>query len=251
VLEYRGTEREARPVVLVGKGVTFDAGGISLKPGQGMDEMKFDMSGAAAVLGVLHAVASLALPLRVVGVMPATENLPDGNAIKPGDIVTSLSGQTIEVLNTDAEGRLILADALCYANTLNAKRLVDVATLTGACHVALGDDCTGAFGNNQELVDKILAASKTTGEMMWQLPLYDSLKEQMKSEVADIKNIGGRYGGAITAALFLREFSGKTPWVHLDIAGTSSTDKEKGYLAKGATGVALRTLVALAQSLAK
>lgn len=229
VLEYRGTEREARPVVLVGKGVTFDAGGISLKPGQGMDEMKFDMSGAAAVLGVLHAVASLALPLRVVGVMPATENLPDGNAIKPGDIVTSLSGQTIEVLNTDAEGRLILCDALTYVDRYDPAVVIDVATLTGACVVALGRVPSGLFANHAPLARALLAAGEASGDRVWELPLWEEYRELLKSNFADVANIGGPEAGAVTAATFLARFTRKYHWAHLDIAGTAwLTGKEKG-----------------------
>ena len=229
VLEYRGTEKKDRPVVLVGKGVTFDAGGISLKPGQGMDEMKFDMSGAAAVLGVLHAVASLALPLRVVGVMPATENLPDGNAIKPGDIVTSLSGQTIEVLNTDAEGRLILCDALTYVDRYDPAVVIDVATLTGACVVALGRVPSGLFANHPPLARDLLAAGEVSGDRVWELPLWEEYRELLKSNFADVANIGGPEAGAITAATFLARFTRKYRWAHLDIAGTAwLTGKEKG-----------------------
>jgi leucyl aminopeptidase len=179
------------------------------------------------------------------------ENLPGGEALKPGDVLKAMNGKTIEIISTDAEGRLTLADALGYANKLGAKRIVDVATLTGACHVALGDDCSGVFGNNQELADKLLAASAIAGELMWQLPMYELAKEQLKSEVADVKNVGGKWGGAITAAHFLSEFAGNTPWVHVDIAGTARSEKERGYIVKGATGVVVRTLVNLALSLAK
>jgi leucyl aminopeptidase len=216
-----------------------------------MEEMKSDMAGGAAVMAALSAIAQLKSKLSVVAIAPCTENLPSGEALKPGDVLTAMNGKTIEIISTDAEGRLILADALSYANKLGAKRIVDVATLTGACHIALGDDCSGVFGNNQELVDKLIAASVDAGELMWQLPLYEQAKEQLKSEVADIKNVGGKWGGAITAAHFLAEFAGDTPWVHLDIAGTSLSEKDRGYIVKGATGVAVRTLVNLALSLAK
>jgi len=186
-----------------------------------------------------------------VAIIPATENLPSENALKPGDVLTAMTGKTIEIISTDAEGRLILADALGYARKLGAKSVVDVATLTGACYVALGDICSGAFGNNQKLVDRVIAAGAEAGELIWQMPMYDEYKEQIKSDVADIKNVGGRYGGAITAAQFLAEFAGDTPWVHLDIAGTSMSKKERVYLVKGATGVPVRTLVNLVLSLAQ
>ncbi len=250
-LRYRGGGSAKVDLALVGKGITFDAGGISIKPSEGMGEMKGDMAGGAAVMAALSAIAQLKLRLNVVAVIPCTENLPSGEALKPGDVLTAMNGKTIEIISTDAEGRLVLADALSYAGKLGAKRIVDVATLTGSCHVALGDDCSGVLGNNQELVDKLIAASATAGELMWQLPMYEQAKEQLKSEVADIKNLGGKWGGAITAAHFLAEFAGNTPWVHLDIAGTSLSEKERGYIAKGATGVAVRTLVNLALSLAK
>jgi len=251
VLRYLGGASAQIDLALVGKGITFDAGGISIKPSEGMGEMKGDMAGGAAVMAALSAIAQLKLRLNVVAVIPCTENLPSGEALKPGDVLTAMNGKTIEIISTDAEGRLVLADALSYAGKLGAKRIVDVATLTGSCHVALGDDCSGVLGNNQELVDKLIAASATAGELMWQLPMYEQAKEQLKSEVADIKNLGGKWGGAITAAHFLAEFAGNTPWVHLDIAGTSLSEKERGYIAKGATGVAVRTLVNLALSLAK
>ncbi len=251
VLRYRGSTSAQLDLALVGKGITFDAGGISLKLSDKMIEMKGDMAGGAAVMAALSAIAQLKLRLNVVALAPCTENLPSGEALKPGDVLTAMNGKTIEVISTDAEGRLVLADALSYAAKLGARRIVDVATLTGACHVALGDDCSGVLGNNQELVDKLIAASAVAGELMWQLPMYEQAKEQLKSEVADIKNVGSRWGGAITAAHFLAEFVGDTPWVHLDIAGTSLSEKERGYMVKGATGVAVRTLANLALSLAK
>jgi leucyl aminopeptidase len=234
----------------VGKGLTFDSGGISLKPSEAMDEMKGDMAGGATVIAAIKAIAELKLKINVMGLIPATENLPGGAALKPGDVLKAMSGKTIEVVNTDAEGRLILADALSYGRKQGLTPLIDVATLTGACRVALGDICTGAFGNNQELISKVIKAGEEAGEKIWQLPMFEEYKEQNKSEVADIKNSGGRYGGAITAAQFLAEFSQDTPWTHLDIAGTSYATKEKAYLIKGATGAVVRTLVNFAMALA-
>jgi len=251
ILSYKGKVSDEVDLALVGKGITFDSGGISIKPSERMSEMKGDMAGGASVLAALMALALIKPKINVTALVPATENLPSGTALKPGDIIKAMNGKTIEVLNTDAEGRLILADALSYAKKINAKAIIDVATLTGACMVALGNICTGAFGNNQELTDKVIAAGNEVGEYIWQLPMYDEYKEQLKSDIADIKNIGGRYGGAITAAKFLEEFVDKTPWVHLDIAGTYDTDKEKGYQVKGATGVPVRTLVNLILSMVK
>ncbi len=215
-----------------------------------MSDMKGDMAGGATVMAALRGIAELNPKINVTSLIPATENLPSGTALKPGDVLKAMNGKTIEVANTDAEGRLILADALSYARKLGLAPLVDVATLTGACHIALGDFATGAFTNNQEFINKVISAGNEASERLWQMPMYEEYKEQNKSEVADIKNTGGRYGGAITAAQFLSEFAGDTPWVHLDIAGTSSTDKEKGYLVKGATGVGVRTLINLALALA-
>ena len=251
VFHYRGEDSSQIDLALIGKGITFDSGGISLKPSAKMDEMKGDMAGGAAVIAAIGAIAQLKPKINVMALIPATENLPGGNAMKPGDVLTAMSGKTIEIISTDAEGRLALADALGYARKFGAKSLVDVATLTGACRIALGTVCTGAFGNNQELIDRIIAAGTEAGELIWQMPMYDRYKEQNKSNVADIKNIGGREGGAITAAQFVSEFAEDTPWVHLDIAGTSMTDKERDYLVKGATGVPVRTLVNLVLSLAK
>jgi leucyl aminopeptidase len=251
ILSYKGSSSDEVDVALVGKGITFDSGGISIKPSEGMAEMKGDMAGGASVMATLIALAQLKPKINVTALVPATENLPSGVALKPGDILTTMNGKTIEVLNTDAEGRLILADALSYARKLGAKAIIDVATLTGACRVALGMVCTGVFSNNQGLADKVIAAGSEAGELAWQLPMYEEYKEQLKSNIADIKNIGNRYAGAITAAKFLEEFINKTPWVHLDIAGTSDTDKEKGYLVKGATGVPVRTLVNLVLNMVK
>jgi leucyl aminopeptidase len=251
VLSYKGNASGKIDLVLAGKGVTFDSGGISIKPSNGMEEMKGDMAGGASVMAALMAVARLSPKINVTALVPATENLPSGTAIKPGDIITAMNGKTIEVLNTDAEGRLILADALCYAKKIGAKAIIDVATLTGACQIALGRVCTGAFTNNQSLLNKVIAVGNASGELAWQLPMYEEYREQLKSDYADIKNIGNRYGGAITAAKFLEEFVGGTPWVHLDIAPTSDTDKDKGYQVKGATGVPVRTLVNLVLSMVK
>ena len=251
VLHYRGDASSEIDVALVGKGITFDSGGISLKPSAKMDEMKGDMAGGAAVIAAISAIAQLKPKINVMVIIPVTENLPSENALKPGDILTAMSGKTIEIISTDAEGRLALADALSYAKKFGAKSLVDVATLTGACIIALGKVCTGAFGNNQKLIDGIITAGAEAGELIWQMPMYDQYKEQNKSDVADIKNAGGRGGGAITAAQFIAEFAGTTPWVHLDIAGTSMSGKERNYLVKGATGVPVRTLVNLVLSLAK
>jgi leucyl aminopeptidase len=251
VLNYKGKATGGIDLVLAGKGITFDSGGISIKPSDGMADMKGDMAGGASVMATLMVIAQLKPKINVTALVPATENMPSGTAIKPGDIIIAMNGKSIEVLNTDAEGRLILADALSYAKKLGAKAIIDVATLTGACHVALGSLCSGAFANNQALADRVIAAGKETGELMWQLPMYEEYREQLKSDFADIKNIGNRYGGAITGAKFLEEFVGGTPWVHLDIAGTYETDKDKGYLVKGATGVPVRMLVNLVLAMVK
>ena len=250
-IAYRGGDPGSDQLGLVGKGVTFDSGGINLKPSDAMSDMKGDMAGGAAVIAAMKAIAELKPRINVVGLIPASENLPDGAAVKPGDVLKAMNGKTVEVANTDAEGRLILADAICYARDLGLTPLVDVATLTGACHIALGDICTGAFGNDQELIARVVKAGEEAGEKIWQMPMYEEYKEQNKSEVADVKNTGGRYGGAITAALFLAEFSGDNAWVHLDIAGPFFNQKDRGYLAKGATGVAVRTMVNLALALAQ
>jgi len=250
-LSYKGDERSEKALGVLGKGITFDSGGISIKSSEGMGEMKDDMAGAAAVMTALGAIAQLKPKINVTAIIPATENLPSGTALKPGDVLKAVNGKTIEVISTDAEGRLILADALSYAQKLGLSPIIDLATLTGACRVALGTLYSGVFGNDQELIDKILKAAEKTGERMWQMPMPEEYKEQNKSEIADVKNTGNRYGGAITAALFLAEFVDNTPWVHIDIAGTASSTKESGYIIKGATGVGVRTLVKLALSEAK
>jgi len=251
MLSYRGADSSQSPLGLIGKGITFDSGGISIKPGEGMADMKGDMAGGAAVIAAMRAIAELKPRINVTGMIPAVENMPSGTALKPGDVLKAMNGKTIEVVNTDAEGRLILADALCYARKLGLSPLIDVATLTGACHIALGDICSGGFANDQELADKVIKAGQDSGERIWQLPMYEEYKEQNKSDVADIKNTGGRWGGAITAAQFLAEFAEDTPWVHLDIAGTAQAEKDRTYLVKGATGAMVRTLVNLALSLAE
>jgi leucyl aminopeptidase len=245
-LSYKGDERSEKALGFVGKGITFDSGGISIKPSEGMGEMKDDMAGAAAVMTALGAIAQLKPKINVTAIIPATENLPSGTALKPGDILKAMNGKTIEVISTDAEGRLILADALSYAQKLALSPIIDLATLTGACRVALGTLYSGVFGNDQDLVDKVLKAAERTGERMWQMPMPEEYKEQNKSEIADVKNTGNRHGGAITAALFLAEFVANTPWVHIDIAGTAYLTKESSYVTKGATGVGVRTLVELA-----
>jgi len=231
---------------LVGKGITFDTGGISIKPADNMDRMKDDMSGGAAVICAMAAIARLKAPVRVVGVVPMTENMPGGRAVKPGDILTSAAGKTVEIINTDAEGRLILGDGLWYARELGATHLVDVATLTGACVVALGKTTSGLFGAPDGWVDTVRRASERAGDRSWPMPVFDDYKEQLKSEIADFTNTGGRPAGAITAALFLKEFVGDLPWVHMDIAGTAWAEDAKPYQPKGATGVGVRTLAELA-----
>ena len=235
------------PVIgLIGKAVTFDTGGISIKPSEGMEKMKYDMAGGATMIGVMRALASLKPNVRVICVVPSTENMPGGQAQKPGDIQTAMSGKTIEVLNTDAEGRLILADGVTYAQQLGATHLIDAATLTGAIVVALSNINVGVFGSDQPFTDKLLASAKAAGEKMWQMPMDDDYREMIKGTVADIQNIGsGKGGGATIGAMFIKEFTGDKPWVHLDIAGTAWNDDAKPWLAKGPTGVALRTLVHL------
>ncbi len=232
VMEYNGGKKEAKPVVLVGKGLTFDAGGISLKPGASMDEMKFDMCGSASVFGTIKALAEMDSPINVTGIVPSSENLPDGNANKPGDVVTSMAGTTIEILNTDAEGRLLLCDALTYAEQFNPDVVIDIATLTGACVIALGKHASGLFSNYTPLTKAIQQAAEQSGDKVWELPLWDDYQEQLKTNFADVANIGGRDAGSITAACFLSRFTKKYHWAHLDIAGTAwltGTDK-------GATG---------------
>jgi leucyl aminopeptidase len=243
ILEYSGGKKGNAPIVLVGKGLTFDSGGISIKPAEKMDEMKTDMSGGAAVIGAVMAAADLRLPLNVVGLIPATENMPGGSALKPGDILKSYSGKTIEIVNTDAEGRLILADALSYASKFKPQAIIDIATLTGACVVALGDDVIGMLGTDEKLKSEISQAARESGELVWELPLWDIYSDQIKSDIADYKNSGGRAAGTITAAMFLSKFVGDFPWVHLDIAGPAWFEKDRSYIPKGASGIPVRLLV--------
>ena len=249
-LQYRGDpDNPSHNLALLGKGITFDSGGLSLKTAQGMEEMKRDMAGGATVMGTMRTLAQLGPRVNITGIIGATENMPSGSAQRPGDIVRTMGGKTIEVLNTDAEGRLVLADLLCYTRHLGVSRMVDIATLTGAIVVALGNKVSGVMGNDQLLIDQIITAGKASGERVWQLPLDDDYKDQIRSNVADMKNTGGRGAGSITAASLLAEFAGNTPWAHLDVAGTTYTDQERGYLVKGATGVPVRTLVTLSTSL--
>jgi leucyl aminopeptidase len=248
ILKHEPPHAPANVVLgLVGKGITFDTGGISIKPADNMDKMKDDMSGGAAVICAMAAIARLELPIRCVAVIPMTENMPGGRAFKPGDVLTSAEGKTVEVLNTDAEGRLILGDGLWLARQRGATHLVDLATLTGACVVALGKTTSGLFGTPPEWVEDVRRATERAGDRSWPMPVFDDYKEQLKSEIADFSNTGGRPGGAITAALFIKEFTGDLPWVHMDIAGTAWAEEPKPYQPKGATGVGVRTLVELAR----
>ena len=233
VVQYHGGAKKAKPIVLVGKGITFDTGGISIKPSAEMDEMKYDMSGAGSVLGTLKAVAQMRLPLNVIGVIPSCENMPGGEAIKPGDIVTSMSGQTVEILNTDAEGRLILCDALTYVERFEPAAVIDIATLTGACVIALGAVASGLYANDEQLAEQLLAAGQESGDRAWRMPLWDDYQEQIKSPFADMANIGGRPAGSITAACFLARFAESYKWAHLDVAGTAwRSGKDKGSTAR-------------------
>jgi leucyl aminopeptidase len=243
ILEHSAGKQNLETIVLVGKGVTFDSGGISIKPSERMEEMKFDMSGGAVVMGAMKAIAQLKMPFHVVGLVPAVENLPSGTSMKPGDILRASSGTTIEIINTDAEGRVILADALTYAKRYKPKAVIDLATLTGACVVALGPHASGLFSTDSELRDAIKSAAEKAGERVWPFPLWDDYHDDIKSDYADIKNSAGRAGGAITAAAFLSQFAEGYPWAHLDIAGTAWTDKEKAYISKGGTGWGVRLLL--------
>jgi leucyl aminopeptidase len=246
-IRYEPAGAAASPVLgLVGKGVTFDTGGISIKPALDMDRMKDDMAGGAAVACAMRALAELRAPVRVVGVIPIAENMPGGRAIRPGDVLTSASGKTVEVINTDAEGRLILGDALWYARQMGATHLVDLATLTGAIGIALGKITSGLFGTPPTFVEHVRQVAERAGDRCWAMPLFDEYKDQLRSEIADMMNTGGRLGGAITAALFLKEFTGDLPWVHIDIAATAWAEENKPFMPKGPTGVGLRTLVELA-----
>jgi len=254
ILKYTPAKTEGESTELlsfVGKGVTFDSGGISLKPGENMELMKYDMTGGATVLGAMRAIAQLKPPIPVLGVAPCTENLPSGKATKPGDVVKAMTGKTIEIINTDAEGRLILADAIAYAKKLGATKIIDMATLTGAVSIALGDVNAAVLGTDQELIDEIISAGKEVGEKFWQLPLDKEYSKQIKSDIADIKNVGGRKAGTITAAAFLKEFADGVSWAHLDIAGTAWGDDAKPYRSKGPTGIAVRTLLRIVDRASK
>ena len=251
VMTYEGDPSSKERIALVGKGITFDSGGISLKPPENMHEMKYDMSGGAAVIGAMRAIGKLRPKINVIGLIPASENLPGPDATKPGDIHRAMNGKTIEIINTDAEGRLVLADALAYATMkLGATRLIDCATLTGAMVISLGHSAAGAISNDDAFVDSFLTIANKTGERYWRLPLYDDYLTATKSEIADLKNTGGRPAGSLTAAAFLREFVDGKPWIHLDIAGTAYTDKEQSFQAKGPTGVPVRALVAYVEAVA-
>jgi len=250
VLEWNGDPGSSEKLALVGKGLTFDSGGISIKPAENMHEMKYDMSGGAGVIAAMGAIAQLKPKANVLGIVPSSENLPGPRAMKPGDVLRAMNGKTIEVINTDAEGRLILADALCYARELGATKIVDAATLTGAMVITLGHSATGTISNDDAFRDHFIALSKNTTERYWPLPLYDEFSTTVKSEIADLRNSAGRPAGSLTAAAFLRAFVGDTPWIHLDIAGTAYTDSETSYLAKGPTGYPVRAFVALAEDVA-
>lgn len=240
VLKYSGGK--AAPVVIIGKAITFDSGGISIKPGEGMEKMKYDMAGGAVVLAVIRLAAENKLPLNLIGIIPAAENLPGGTASKPGDIVKTITGKTVEIINTDAEGRLLLADAIGYAKKFKPGCIIDIATLTGACSVALGNEAIALMGNAAGIIEALKTAGEETYERVWQMPLYEEYREYLKSDFADIKNTGGKTGSLVTAAYFLKEFAEDTPWAHLDIAGTAWTDSDKPYVPKGATGIGVRLL---------
>lgn len=242
VLDYEGAGEA--PVVLVGKAITFDSGGISLKPSEGLEKMKYDMAGGAAVLGVMKAASESRLPRHLIGIVPAAENLPGGTASKPGDVVKTACGKSVEIINTDAEGRLVMADAICYARRFKPRAVIDIATLTGACSVALGHEAIAMMGNDRELLNVFRKAGETTYERVWEMPLFEEYNEYLKSDIADIRNVGGRSGSLVTAAFFLSQFAGDIPWVHLDIAGTAWVEKEKPHMPKGASGVGVRLLLA-------
>jgi len=247
VAEYRGSRKP--PVVLVGKSITFDSGGLSLKPSDGMEKMKYDMAGGAAVLGVIKAAAELKLPVHLICLLPATENLPGGSAVKPGDVVRSISGKTIEIANTDAEGRLAVADAIEYAKRFKPGAIIDIATLTGACAIAFGGEVAAMMGNDRKLLDAFHEAGEETYERVWELPLFEEYKDYLKSDIADIRNIGNRIGSLMASAYFLYEFAGQCPWVHIDIAGTAWVEKDRPYVPKGASGIGVRLILNLIERL--
>jgi len=247
VLEYRGSK--GAPYVLIGKSITFDSGGISLKPAEGMEKMKYDMAGGAAVLGIIKAVSASRLPIHLIGILPATENLPGGSASKPGDVVRSLIKKTVEIINTDAEGRLIIADAIGYAGRFKPLAIIDIATLTGACSIAFGNEAIAMMGNDRGFIKKIKKAADNTYERVWEMPLFEEYKTYLKSDIADIKNSAGRNGSLMTSAYFLYEFAGQVPWVHLDIAGTAWAEKDMPYIPKGASGIGTRLILNLIKEL--
>jgi leucyl aminopeptidase len=241
VITYKG--KNIPPVALIGKSITFDSGGISIKPSEGMEKMKYDMAGGAAVLGAIKAASEMNMPVHIVGILPAAENLPGGSASKPGDVVKTIGGKTIEIISTDAEGRLALADAIEYAKRFKPSVIIDIATLTGACSITFGSEVIAMMGNNEPIMEKMKKASGETAEKIWQMPLFDEYKDYIKSDIADLKNSGGRSGSLSSSAYFLKEFAGETPWVHLDIAGTAWIDKDRPYTPKGATGIGVRLLL--------
>lgn len=241
ILEYNGSK--GAPVIIIGKSITFDSGGLSLKPPDGMERMKDDMAGGAAVLGIIKTVSELRLSVRLIGILPAAENLPGGLATRPGDVVRAVNGKTIEIISTDAEGRLVLADAIGYAQRYKPRAIIDIATLTGSCSIALGSEAIAMMGNDRALMDKLRKAGDKTYERVWEMPLFQEYRESIKSDIADIKNYGGRSGSLIASAYFLYEFAGNIPWVHLDIAGTAWLEKDKPYIPKGASGIGVRLLV--------
>jgi len=247
VLEYKGSRKP--PVVIIGKSITFDSGGLSLKPSDSMEKMKYDMAGGAAVLGVMKAASELKLPVHLVGLLPATENLPGGRATRPGDVVRSMSGKTVEIVNTDAEGRLALADALTYAKRFKPAAVIDIATLTGACAVAFGGEAVAMMGNDKRLLDAASKSGENTYERVWEMPLFEEYKEYLKSDIADMRNVGTRIGSLMASAYFLYEFAEQTPWVHLDIAGTAWVEKDRPYLPKGASGIGVRLICDIIQRL--
>jgi leucyl aminopeptidase len=247
VLKYQGSKLD--PVVLVGKSITFDSGGLSLKPADGMEKMKYDMAGGGAVLGIFKAVSELKLPVSLVGILPATENVVGGSATRPGDVVRAIDGKTVEIISTDAEGRMTLADAIGYARRLKPRVIIDIATLTGACSIALGNGAIAMMGTDKKWLEKIKKSGDNTYERVWEMPLFDEYKEYLKSDIADLKNTGGKSGSLVSSACFLRHFAGDTPWVHLDIAGTAWAEKEKPYIPKGASGIGVRLLMNLIKEL--
>lgn len=247
ILDYKGSQK--RPVVLIGKSITFDSGGISLKPADGMEKMKYDMAGGAAVLGVIKALSASGIPVHVTAILPATENLPGGSAARPGDVVSAINGKTIEIISTDAEGRMTLADAIGYAARYRPRAIIDIATLTGACAIAFGTCAIAMMGNDRKLLDAVKKAGEETHERVWEMPLFDECRDYLKSDVADLKNTGGKGGALLSSASFLSEFAGDIPWVHLDIAGSAWAEKERPYVPKGASGIGVRLLSTLIREL--